>query len=116
MVETYNYVRFRWWEGLDLKKVSEDLSQSFSVEMTIGPRDKQEISLHKDERNELKVSADALSAMLSRFRAVLYQKEAAPFTTRDMELRKKILELYSHNRPTPFPWEFSQEPKFEIAK
>jgi len=64
----------------------------------------------------LKVSADTLSAMLSRFRALLYQKEAAPFTARDMELRKKVLELYTRDRSTPFLWGFRSEPKFEIAK
>lgn len=116
MIEPYNYVRFRWSEGIDLKKVSEDLGRSFSVKMYIRPRDEHEISLLKDERDELKVSADTLSAFLSRFRAVLYQKEAAPFTAKDMEFRNKIFELYPRNRPTPFPWMFSHEPKFEIAK
>ena len=116
MVETYHYVRFRWWKGIDLKKVSEDLGQSFNVELIIRPSEEHEISLAKDERDELKVNADTLSAMLSRFRAVLYQKEATPFTVRDMELRKKVLDLYPRDRPTPFPWLFSHEPKFETAK
>ena len=116
MVETYKYVRFRWWERIDLKKLSEDLGRSFSVEKLIQPSDEQGIFLFKDERDELKVSADTLSVMLSCFRAVLYQKEASPFTVRDIELRKKILELYPRNRPTPFPWMFSHESKFEIAK
>ena len=116
MIKSYRHVRFRWWEGIDLKKVSEDLGRSFSVEMDIRPSDEYEISLITDERDELKVNADTLSAMLSRFRAVLYQKEAAPFTARDMALRKKVLELYPRNRSTPFPWMFSHEPEFEIAK
>jgi hypothetical protein len=116
MIEPYHYVRFKWWEGIDLKKVSEDLGRSFSVKMYIRPRDNLEFIFEKDERDELKVSSDTLSAMLSRSRAVLYQKEVAPFTARDMELREKVLELYPRNTPTPFPWSFSYEPKFEIAK
>ena len=32
---------------------------------------------------------------------------------RDMELREKVLKMYPRGRPTPFPWEFSSEPKFE---
>ena len=115
MVGTYTYVRFKWWEPIDLEEVRKDLSRFFSVEMHRRPRDKREIAL-SDERDELQVKADTLSAMLSRFRAVLYQKESAPFTTRDMELRNKVLELYPRDRSTPFPWGFSSEPKFETVK
>lgn len=115
-VEPYHYVRFRWWGGVDLKKVSENLEQSFMVEMNIRPSDKQELALLKDERDELKVCADTLFTMLSRFRAVLYQKNAAPLTATDMKLRKTVLELYPRNRSTPFPWAFSSEPKFETSE
>ena len=97
-------------------KVSEDLSELFSVEMFVPPSDERELVFKKDERKELKVSADTLTARLSVFRAVLTQKEAAPFTARDLELRKKVLGLYPRSRPTPFPWLFSHEPKFEVAK
>ena len=116
MVEPYHYVRFRWWKGLNLKKVTEELSESFRVKMYTAPIDEREISLAKDERDELTVSADTLSAKLSRHRVVLYQKKAAPFTPKDLELRKKVLELFPRNRSTPFPWSFSSESKFETAK
>ena len=51
--------------------------------------------------------------MLSPMRAVLSQKEAAPFTKKDVELRKKVLEFYPRSRPTPFPWQFISEPEYE---
>ena len=113
MSERYTYVRFSWWRGVDLSKVAEDLSHSFKVEMHYRPSDRDEISFTKDDRDELKVKADTLSALLSRFQVVLYQKEAAPFTARDMELRKMILAHYPRNRPSPFPWGFSSESTFE---
>jgi len=114
MSKTYHYVRFRWWHGVDLKKVSDELSKEFSVEPIELP--KAIVSIIRDERDELKVRADTLSAFLSRFRVVLFQKESAPFTERDMRLRERILEFYPRNRPTPFPWEYSAEPKFEVVK
>lgn len=116
MAEPYHYVRFRWWSRVDLQKVSEDLSGLFSVEMIVLPSGERELVFKKDERRELKVSADTLTAWLSVFRAVLSQKEAFPFTARDLELRKKVLELYPRSRPTPFPWLFVHEPKFEVEK
>lgn len=117
MVERpYYYVRFRWLDGLDLKKASEDLSKSFSITMVSLPRDENEMSLYKDLRDEIKVSADTLTARLSAYTAVLSQKEAAPFTARDMDLRKKVFELYSHTRSSPFPWTtVMPEPKFEVS-
>ena len=116
MAEPYNYVRFRWWSRVDLERASEDLGKLFSVTMVDYPSDKHELSLYKDERKELKVGADTLNAILSIFSVTLYQKEAAPFTTRDVELRKKVLEMYPRSRPTPFPWSFSDEPKFEVKQ
>ena len=70
----------------------------------------------KMREKELKVGADTLNAILSIFSGTLYQKEAVPFTTRDVELRKKVLEMYPRSRPTPFPWSFSDEPKFEVKQ
>jgi hypothetical protein len=114
-LQLYRFVRFRWWRRVDLKAVAAELGGTFSVEEIAMPKGEMEISLLKDDREELKVEADTLVVMLSAFRAVLSQKEAAPFTKRDLELREKILELYPRSRPTPFPWEFSQEPKFDVA-
>ncbi len=79
------------------------------------PGTKYEVAIHKDDRSELEVKSDTLVALLSSFRAVLSQREPAPFTPRDMELRKRVIELYPRERPTPFPWMFGHEPNFEKA-
>ena len=115
MGEPYHYVRFRWWSRVDLEKASKDLEKFFSVERISLPSDKNEFSMYKDEREELKVTADTLTAFLSAFHVVLSQKTAAPFTSKDVALRKQILEMYPQSRPTPFPWSFSWEPKYELA-
>lgn len=117
MVEPYNYIRFRWRGEDDLEKIAEDIGPSFKVKMFSQSRSRDyDMSLFKEQRDELKVSADTLSALLSRSRAVLYQQKVAPFTAKDLELRKKIFELYPRNSATPFPWMFTKETKFEIAK
>lgn len=72
--------------------------------------------LYKDDKLELSAASDTLVAHLSGFRAVLTQREAKPFTKRDAELREKIRELYPQDRPTPFPWEWSPEPKFTVEE
>ena len=113
MVQPYHYIRFGWFIEVELEKVAEDLDGEFNVGMVVLPRDEMGLSLHKEERGDLEVSADTLTAWLSAFRAVLFQKEAAPFTTRDMDLRNEIFELYPRGRPNPFPWSFVKEPKFE---
>jgi hypothetical protein len=33
-----------------------------------------------------------------------------------MELRKRILEIYPRNRPTPLPFLINDEPKFEVKE
>lgn len=116
MAQPYHYVRFKWWRIVDLKEIARELGGVFSIEPLKMPRNDRELSLLKDMREELRVKADTLGAMLSPVRAVLFQREAAPFTARDMELRRRVLELYPRDRPTPFPMFFSEEPKFEVAE
>jgi hypothetical protein len=116
VAEPYNYVRFRWWNEVDFEKIEIDLGKLFDVErITVGDSETS-FSLTKGYRERLKVSADTLKARLSGFRAVLYQRKAAPFTTRDLALRSNILKLYPQNRPTGLPWLFTHEPTYEIAK
>jgi hypothetical protein len=111
-MEPYRFVRFRWWIGADLTTLAQELGEKFNIEEIIMLRDEMAVYL-KDEREEIMVEADTLKARLSSFRAVLYQSDVALFTEKDLELRKRIFEIYSRSRPTPFPWFFSQEPKFE---
>jgi hypothetical protein len=115
MTSKYSYVRFRWWSPLSLDKAVEELS-GFKTKKIIYPKGSAELSLLKDVRDEVEVEADTLQAFLSPFRAVLNQKEEKPFTARDMELREKVMKMYPRGRSTPFPWEFSSEPRFEKEK
>lgn len=60
---------------------------------------------------EILFKADTLYATVSPTRAVLFQKSRAPFTLKDLELRKTILDLYNSRFTIPV---FESEPKFEI--
>ena len=114
MSKPYQHVRFRWWERANLEEISEEFKGKYAVEMSRYPRDRAEAVLHKDDKDELMVTADTLMAHLSGFRAVLSQREASKFTAKDVELRKDVGKIYTHDRPTPFPWSFSPEPKYEV--
>ena len=116
VIEPYFYVRFRWARGLDFNEVESELRETFHVEQLSRPYDEKEISLHKNDREKLKVWADTLGALLSPFRAVLYQREPAKFTAADMRLRERILELYPRITASLFPWHFSAEPRFLVAE
>lgn len=60
---------------------------------------------------EILFKADNLYATISPSRAVLFQKSRAPFTLKDLELRKTIFSLYNSRFTIPI---FDPEPKFEI--
>jgi hypothetical protein len=116
MSEPYHHVRFRWWEKANIDKIAKELRDNYDVDTKHHPRDKTELSLHKDDRDELIVSADTLTAHLSGFRAVMSQRSAAKFTHRDADLRERVRQIYTRDRPTPFPWSFSPETKFEVEQ
>ena len=75
-----------------------------------------ELTTRKDERAELLVKSETLVVFLSTYRAVMSQKKLAPFTAKDLELRKRVMELYPKERPTFLPLHFSSEPKFETIE
>lgn len=115
MSEPYQYVKFRWWSAVDLNAVYEEMKEyDFVVTRKEVPEYEIELSIQKDFRDELVVNADTLTAHLSQFRAVLTQKEATPFSPKDVRLRDRIVELYPRNRPIPLPWDYIFEPDFEI--
>ncbi len=116
MVKPYHYVRFNWWGRVDLDEVADELVKKFSVAMARIPWDDLEVSLDNGLHEELRVKADTLNAFLSIHKVVLFQMEAEPFTARDMELRRRMMELYPRKRPTPFPFMFGREPEFEVAE
>ena len=113
-LKPYHYVRFRWWNRVDLSALAERLKEEYEIEWSYGPRMATEIDLRKEERNMLKVRADSLAAYLDVYKAVMFQREAAPFTPRDVKLREHLFEVYDKNRATPFPWQFLDEPEFIV--
>jgi len=117
--EPYHYVRFVWWRGFKIDQLVESLRGDFALTFHSYEDERQfkyDLSFRKGLRWEVRVRADTLSAFLSPFRAVLFQRVAAPFTRRDMELRGVVLSLYVRNRSTPFPWQFSEEPRFIVEE
>lgn len=116
MTVAYYYVRWRWRDRLILKKAAEEFSQKYEVKMLEMPSSEQELTLKGDDRHELLVKSETLKALLSTFRAILVQKKPAPFTSKDLELRKRVITLYPHERSTPFPWSFTSEPRFETIE
>ena len=99
---------------MNLAQIVNELGEQFEVEEVVMPSSETEISVYEDEREEFKIKGDTLTVYVSNFRAILNQREAASFTRKDLILRDKIFDLYSRSRPTPFPWLFDVEPKFEV--
>jgi hypothetical protein len=117
MRRKYNYVRYTWWSEVDIDELSGELSTEFEIKHRPNPSNPlYEFSLFPEARREILVNADTLKAYISMFRTVLFQRDRAPFTPRDMELRRRLLEVYPRDRPSPFPWAFSDEEPFEVAE
>jgi len=116
MSKAYHYVRFRWWNRLNLEPFAEELSESYDVTKLNFPRYEMDLTFRKDERDEYLVKSDTLTVFLAPFRAVLSQKHAASFTPRDLTLRDSVRELYPHERPIVLPWNYSKEPQFETVE
>lgn len=114
-LEKYNYVRYTWWKDVNVEKEAQELTKEFTVTPINTPEESRyEIAIHKSTRKEMIIKADTLGAIISTFRAVLYQREKSPFTNRDLKLRERILEIYTRTTPSPFPVGFSHEPKFIV--
>jgi len=108
----YWFVRVRWFRGHDLTAFSSELSRDFTVVRPfVSSKD---WYLHR-ELGSLLVRADTLYALLETDKATLYQKEAAPFTRKDLELRERIFKLYPHTLRAPAAF-FVQEPPFEVSE
>jgi hypothetical protein len=117
----YSYARFTWYHPYNLEELATKLKESFTIVKSLIRKNKEPWdmtartwSFQNDAREEIEVKADTLFARLSPFRAVLFQKEKAPFTKKDMELRETVLALYPRSTATPIPFRFGEkEPKFE---
>ena len=110
----YFHIRYTWWDIIDLDEVRKDLETRFEVTELFVPSSNWEVALFPYHREHLRVRADNLSARLAHMRAVIYQKNWAPFTERDVELRRKIREIYDRDLITPLPLAFKTEPEFEV--
>lgn len=115
MSKPYYYVRFRWLHGVDIEELASELGNEFHIESMKTFESENDLTLYRGHREELRARAETLSVLLSPTRAVLYQRERAPFTANDLKLRRRILELYPRSRVTPLPIFFNDEPSFEIA-
>jgi hypothetical protein len=113
--EPYFYVRYTWWKAHDIVGLTSKLKERFTVMELRRPDEKGEfISLGERDIARIEVKADTLSAYIAPSKAVLFQKESAPFTKRDMELRETLLALYPHVIPAPIPLFYRREPKFKM--
>ena len=114
MAEPYHHVRFRLNGPLDLLRTKTMLSGSFRVTVRKAPHDPDGPVFQLMEKGEIKVEADTLSALLTPNQAVLFQKQAKPFTRLDLALRSEVAQLYEKMGPyrsAPIP-----EPSFEVEK
>ena len=103
-MKRYYYARHRLLKRVDLKNVSRELKQKYTVEAFSLPNGDRQI--WHDDKESIRVVADTLQARLSPYTAFLYQKEPALFTDRDVDLRKRVHELYPFGK---------REPKFAIT-
>lgn len=113
---SYYYLRYKWGTGADMDQMQHELSERFHVGRRDFPISEIEVSLFKEDRVELIITADRMRVHANAHRAILSQIAEGPFTRHDMELREYILENYPRSRPTPFPWSFSYEPEFMVEE
>jgi hypothetical protein len=115
MVRPYHYVRWRWWDEIDTDSLADELSEEFDVKPIPDHGWDLELTYSKYARDRYIIKSDTLTVFLSPFRVVMVQKKAAPFTERDLKLRKRMLSLFPKERPTVLPWQMSQETEFETS-
>lgn len=108
-------MRHRWWSPIDVDGLVDEFGDYERV-MKDPPDDPSKMSIQRYNLKELWVRSDTVTAFLSPHKAVLAQREKRPFTGRDLELRGRVLRLYPRSRPTPFPFNVSTEPKFELEE
>ena len=109
----YHYVRWTWRRSYDAAELAEKLGGFTVTFLNPAGKEGEMITISNSEIEFLEVKADTLSARLAPSKAVLFQKESAPFTKRDMELRSILFQLYTRSRGTPLPWPLQSEPPFE---
>jgi hypothetical protein len=108
-------VRHVWWSPVDVDGLIDEFGD-YDLVMKQPPDDPAKMSVQSYNLKELWVRSDTVTAFLSPHKAVLAQRERAPFTERDMELRSRVFKKYPYSRPTPFPFNVSTEPEFELEE
>jgi hypothetical protein len=116
VAKTYWHIRYRWLKNIDIQKIASELGEDFEVETMDTKKGNNDPTVWKLWRDQLKIKANTLSALLSARRVVLYQREAMPFTEKDLKLREYLFGLYPRNRGTPLHVGSIDEPKFSVVK
>ncbi len=97
MAEKLNEVRHRWLHPEDLKKLEEKMkAYGFATGWHRFPAPGISISLERYE--QLEVKANTLTAHASKYMVVMFQREPASLTERDLSLRKLMMAEYTHSR------------------
>jgi hypothetical protein len=112
----YHYVRYRWWEKIDVDKLADELSEEYNVKPIKDYGWDLELTLMKEARDRYLIKSDTLTVFLSIYRVVMVQKVAAPFTAKDLNLRNLLLKLFPKDRQTVLAIQSSKEPEFEVAE
>ena len=95
MANKHNEVRRRWLRPADLTKMEEQLKSYgfmtgwYKYPYTDGP-------LSHGKPDELKVKADTIAARLSGYTAVIYQRDPATPTEKDLQLKNVLADEYPH--------------------
>ena len=112
-LEPYNYVRYTWLKTHDIMALIPKLKERFTVIDLPRPDRHWDLALNPRDRPQIEVKADTLSAYLAPAKAILFQKESAPFTRLDMELREAVLTMYPHRVATPISLYYRKEPELQ---
>ena len=112
----YHYVRWRWWDRIDVDGLAKELSEEYEVKTIPDYGWDLELTYHKEMRDRYMIKSDTLTVFLSIFRVVMTQRKPAPFTERDVKLRERMMELFPEERPTFLPWQFSSEPEYQTVE
>lgn len=92
----YHFVRRTIFRNVNLEKLSNELSSRFTI---VKPFVSKRTGALGRELGSFQVKADSLHVLFEVDRAVLYQKEARPFTQMDLELHKIVFKLYGMRLP-----------------
>ena len=116
-MEQYYFIRYEWFNRIDLDALAKEMEEDFVVELRPMPTGRVDLSPYKFDRDGLKIGADTLAVFTYPFKAVLFQREPAPFTSKDLKLRNRILELYPKNKSSLLSIGAAySEPKFQVAE